>query len=247
MNVRVTTARCKDPEEVDAQSGLLNDLQGFVGFVPSIAMGESMIIMYRNAITIRHSSSPVQAYSYDERTGIFHIETVDRVYELLNLEHGLQRKKKRIVSTLYTESRIRHNPLRAEADPDGHLFADGCYKTKIFASDLPAHYVYGYLYKQHGFISASGVKHLLYVPNYIFNHRHKDDSLYISYDEPIRAVVDDLGLTLYEGCKHIIGGSLILDFVDAAEKYSGYDVSCIRAELQRKSDWYDATFGKKEE
>lgn len=89
-----------------------------------------------------------------------------------------------------------------------------------------------------------GVKHLLYVPNYIFNHRHKYDSLYISYDEPIRPVAGDHGVTLYDGCKHAVGGPLILDFVNAAAKYSGYDVADILKEIQRKSDWYDEKYGK---
>ena len=163
-----------------------------------------------------------------------------------DLERNRKTSKVRIASTLYMESRIRHNPLRAETDPDGHLFSDGRYKTKIYASDLPEHYVYGYLYKRHGFISAAGVKHMLYVPNYIFNHRHKDDTLYISYDEPIRLDTGDHGLKLYDGCKHAISGSLILNFVDAAEKYSGYDVSEIRGEIKRKSDWYDEKYGKDE-
>lgn len=65
------------------------------------------------------------------------------------------------------------------------------------------------------------------VSNYIFNHRHKYDSLYISYDEPIRPVAGDHGMTLYDGCKHAVGGPLILDFVNAAAKYSGYDVADI--------------------
>lgn len=82
------------------------------------------------------------------------------------------------------------------------------------------------------------------VSNYIFNHRHKYDSLYISYDEPIRPVAGDHGMTLYDGCKHAVGGPLILDFVNAAAKYSGYDVADILKEIQRKSDWYDEKYGK---
>lgn len=37
---------------------------------------------------------------------------------------------------------------------------------------------------------------------------------------------------------------MILDFVNAAVKYSGYDVSDIRKEIQRKSNWYDEKYGK---
>lgn len=43
-----------------------------------------------------------------------------------------------------------------------------------------------------------------------------------------------------------MSGLLIIDFADAAEKYSGYDVTEIRREIQRKSDWYDEKHGKDE-
>ena len=60
----------------------------------------------------------------------------------------------------------------------------------------------------------------------------------------IRPVAGDHGMTLYDGCKHAVGGPLILDFVNAAAKYSGYDVADILKEIQRKSDWYDEKYGK---
>lgn len=209
---------------------MIDDLNGVVCFIPSIVVGESMAIMSSNAVWVRYRTTPIVSISIDANTGVYSVHTEDVSYEILDLEKD--------------QSRILHNPLREEKDPDGHLFADGRYRTKIFASDLPEFFVYGYLYKRHGFISAAGVKHLLYVPNYIFNHRHKYDSLYISYDEPIRPVADDHGVTLYDGCKHAVGGPLILDFVNAAAKYSGYDVAGILKEIQRKSDWYDEKYGK---
>ena len=209
---------------------MIDDLNGVVCFIPSIVVGESMAIMSSNAVWVRYRTTPIVSISIDANTGVYSVHTEDVSYEILDLEKD--------------QSRILHNPLREEKDPDGHLFADGRYRTKIFASDLPEFFLYGYLYKRHGFISAAGVKHLLYVPNYIFNHRHKYDSLYISYDEPIRPVADDHGVTLYDGCKHAVGGPLILDFVNAAAKYSGYDVAGILKEIQRKSDWYDEKYGK---
>lgn len=223
---------------------MIDDLNGVVCFIPSIVVGESMAIMSSNAVWVRYRTTPIVSISIDANTGVYSVHTEDVSYEILDFEKDQKRRKKRIVSTLYMESRILHNPLREEKDPDGHLFADGRYRTKIFASDLPEFFVYGYLYKRHGFISAAGVKHLLYVPNYIFNHRHKYDSLYISYDEPIRPVAGDHGMTLYDGCKHAVSGPLILDFVNAAAKYSGYDVADILKEIQRKSDWYDEKYGK---
>ena len=51
-------------------------------------------------------------------------------------------------------------------------------------------------------------------------------------------------MKLYDGYRHAVSGPLIIDFVNAAEKYSGYDVSDIRRELKRKSDWFDEKYGK---
>lgn len=244
MNMRILDAVRKTPCTDPIKNAMFEDLRGFVCFIPSVIVGEPITIMYSNAISVRHRTAPVISCSVDSDTGVHSIETAEAMFEMLDLEHGRGRRKKRIASTLYLESRILHNPLRAEKDPDGYLFADGQYRTKIFASDLPEHFVYGYLYKRHGFISAAGVKHLLYVPNYIFNHLYKDDSLHISYDAPIQSAPGDHGLTLYDGSKYTVGGHLIVDFVDAAEKYSGYDVSEIRCELQRKREWYEEKYGK---
>ena len=244
MNMRILDAVRKMPCADAIKNAMFEDLRGFVCFIPSVIVGEPITIMYSNAISVRHRTEPVVCCSELSDTGVQRIETADAVFEMQNLECSRSNRKKRIASTLYLESRILHNPLRAEKDPDEYLFAEGRYKTKIFASDLPEHFVYGYLYKRHGFISAAGVKHLLYVPNYVFNHLYKDDALYISYDEPIRSTAGNHGLTLYDGSKHSVSGHLIVDFVDAAEKYSGYDVSDIRRELQRKREWYEKKYGK---
>ena len=246
MNMRILSAVKGVPSGNTAENMSFEDLRGFVCFVPSVIVGTPLIIKYSNALHVRYSSALITKCELDDASGIYTIETDNEVFEVLDLEHDRTKRRKRIASTLYMESRIRHNPLRLEEDPEGHLYADGKYRTKIFASDLPEYFVYGYMYKRHGFISAAGVKHMLYVPNYVFNHRYKDDSLYISYDAPIQATATDRGLKLYEGWDHVLGGRLIVDFVEAAEKYSGYDATDIRAELKRKSDWYDETFGKDE-
>ena len=246
MNMRILDTQRKIPYADPVKNMYFDDLRGFVCFVPSVIVGEQMIIMYTNTTSVRHRSAAVTSCAIDFDTGLYTVDTAEAVCRMQDLERNRRAGRKRIASTLYMESRILHSPLRTETDPDGHLFADGRYKTKIYASDLPEHFVYGYLYKRHGFISAAGVKHMLYVPDYIFNHRHKYDSLYISYDEPIRLDTGDHGMKLYEGCKHAISGPLIIDFVDAAEKFSNYDVTEIRNEIKRKSDWYDEKYGKDE-
>lgn len=246
MNMRILDIQRKIPQADPVKKMYFDDLRGFVCFIPSVIVGEPMMIMYSNAISIRHKSAVVSSCIIDYDSGTYTVETAEAKYTMLDLERNRKTSRMRIASTLYMESRILHNPLRAETDPDGHLFSEGRYKTKIYASDLPEHFVYGYLYKRHGFVSAAGVRHMLYVPDYIFNHRHKYDTLYISYDEPIRRDTGDHGLKLYEGYKHAVSGPLILDFVDAAEKFSDYDVSKIRSEIRRKSDWYDEKYGKDE-
>jgi hypothetical protein len=139
------------------------------------------------------------------------------------------------------KSKLQRKPLIAESDPQGFLFSEGKYRTKILPEDLPKWYISGYLYKRYGFISAKGVKHLLYVPNYAFdNHLYKDDSLFISFDTEIEAYQsEELRMPWYKGHDYVIGGVLIVEFIEAAEKYFGYDVNDIRHELDRKKVWYD--------
>ena len=145
MNMRILNAEQKRPSDNIVKNMQFNDLRGFVCFIPSVIVGEPIVIMYSNAISVRYRTSAVMSIGTDSKTGIYTIETSDASFQMLDLEKERKTQKKRIVSTLYMESRILHNPLRAVTDPDGHLFADGRYKTKIFASDLPDHYVYGYL------------------------------------------------------------------------------------------------------
>jgi len=149
--------------------------------------------------------------------------------------------KKKIRASLYMESKIawKRGELNVVRDPDGHLYANSKHRTKILSEDLPEWYIHGYMYKQHGYISAQGVKHLLYKPNYIFdNHLHKDDSFFISYNEPIEPTETENGFQWYKGYDHVLGGSLIVDFIKAAEIYSGYDVNEICAEIARKREFY---------
>jgi len=149
--------------------------------------------------------------------------------------------KKKIRSSLYMESKIKweKHELKVIQDPNGYLFAQGIYRTKILPCDLPEWYVYGYLYKQHGYISAKGVKHLIYTPNYfIENHLYKYDTLYISYNEKIEPYTGEYGFTWHKGYNDAIGGSLIASFVEAVGKFSDYDVSEIQKEIERKRVWY---------
>jgi len=113
-------------------------------------------------------------------------------------------RKKSIKSTLYVESKIyfdrKEKEFKVLRDPDGCLYSKGRYLTKILPEDLPEWFIHGYMYKRHGYMSAKGVKHLLYKPNYtVENHLHKYDSLFISYDAPIEPYKDENGFEWYEG------------------------------------------------
>jgi hypothetical protein len=149
---------------------------------------------------------------------------------------------KRITATVYLECKVswKRHGFVVERDPQGYLFSEGKYRTKILSTDMPEWYVYGYMYKRHGYMSAKGIKHLIYKPDYfVENHLHKYDTLYVSYDLEITPdESDSSGFIWYKGYDHAIGGPLIPAFVDAAGKYSEYDVGEIRREIEKKTAWY---------
>lgn len=146
--------------------------------------------------------------------------------------------KKRLNQNFYSTIRYTQNDLfDRQRDPDGFLFADGRYKTKILPSDLPEWYVPVYIYHGHNFLSAQGVKYLVFKPNYFTNHRHKDDALYISYDSEI-IINNDRQIFMYEGYDHVLFGNSIVRFVEACKKYAGYDTAAIEAEIAKKEKWF---------
>lgn len=120
-------------------------------------------------------------------------------------------------------------------DPDGYLLSHGRYRTKIKPEDLPEWYVYGYLYKRHGYISAKGVKYMVYRPQKHWNHMLRDDFLFISYDQPITHTDDSIDS--FHGYDELVYGWMIIDFLRAAEKYSGYDITEIKAQIEDKRLW----------
>ena len=46
----------------------------------------------------------------------------------------------------------------------------------------------------------------------------------------------------YEGYDELVFGRTIVDFLIAAEKYSGYDISKIKEQIEDKRLWLKATF-----
>ena len=151
--------------------------------------------------------------------------------------------KKRITANLYTKTKIiwQNKEHIMICNDDGTLFSNRRYKTKILPSDLPEWFVEGHYYKNHGYLSAKGVKYLMYKPNLLFNHMFKDDLLYISYDKPIIPVTGEDHWPRFEGFDEYIWGWDIVSFLKAAEKYSSYDISGIKVQIEEKRKWFEST------
>ena len=96
--------------------------------------------------------------------------------------------KKRINALFYSTEKLgllsyRYPPKTLE---NGYLYSQGKYPTKIMAEDLPKHYKYIYMYRNYVYLKTSGVKYMIYKPNYfVDNHLFKDDFLYVSFDKEI--------------------------------------------------------------
>ena len=127
------------------------------------------------------------------------------------------------------------------SEPCRHLQAEVKYLKKLHPEDLPEWYVTGRMYWRNGSISAKGVKHLLYVPTYYLCFAHQMytyDNLFVSYGDEIKIFEGADGDDVYMGFDFWLTGPMIIDFVNGAEKYSGYDVTEIRKELERKKEWF---------
>lgn len=148
-------------------------------------------------------------------------------------------KQKRIRQILYSEQKItrKNNRLQYIENPDGYLFSNMVYPTKIKAEDLPEWFVYGRYYKCWGYLCAKGVVDLKYVPNLWSNHFLKDDSLLVSYHEMIKQISDSKMIwERYKGYEIMVCGDKILLFLKAAKKYSNIDIVEIIQQIQEKAD-----------
>lgn len=215
-------------------------LTGFLGYVPLMEEGCQMVIFYPSDAVVRLTTTRVREYSFDEITKLHTVRTKNSIYTLRDYYDPAARKRAK--ATLYMKSPIGKRYREDNPDPEGHLLAFGRYRTKIYPQDLPDWYVGGYMYKRHGYMSAKGVKYLLYKPNYSTKHLFKDDLLFISYDKEITATKDETGSTMYEGYEHVLSGAVIVEFVATAAKYSGYDIETIKSEIEKKKEWYYEQF-----
>lgn len=140
--------------------------------------------------------------------------------------------KKKISASLYTCQRYKSH--KWETLRDGCLYSRGKYPTGIKPDNLPESYVKGRFYGTDGYMRADGIKHLLYVPNLWINHFLKDDFLFISYDKPITLKEDRDSIWDSYGYDEYVWGNEIISMLKAAEKYSGYDISSIKEQIEEK-------------
>lgn len=148
----------------------------------------------------------------------------------------------RKLAHLYSESKFTGH-YQMKYGENNTLFSGGIYPTTITASDLPEWYVYGRYYKHWGYLSAKGIKSLVYEPNKFSNHMFKDDFLYISYNEPIVPSPDrEASVYKYISFDEYIYGRVIVSFLKAVEQYSEYDISEIKAQIEEKRLWFKNTY-----
>lgn len=147
---------------------------------------------------------------------------------------------KRFRSTLYMERVYSTRQRKVISDPNGYLLAQGVYRTKIKPEDLPEWYVQGRVYSGYGYISAKGVKHLVYSPCYLCpDHLFKDDYLFISYDREIKEKkTEGSSFGWYEGHDHVLRGWMVVHFLEAVKKYSDIDTTLVEAEIEKKKAWH---------
>ena len=244
MNIIVESVRLTSSESRDVKYALFEDLPGFAGYIPQLTEGEKFRIFHSNAKTARTPELLLLQHSFNPQEKKHLVITPAYEFVLIQVDDDPP-KKKRIAANLYMESPIGRRAFE-EFRSDGTLLAHGRYRTKIYASDLPPWYMYGYMYKRHGFMSAKGVRHLCYYPNYhIKNHLFKYDTLFISYEKPIVPVTMDGDFHWFDGYDYVLDGTEMERFLDLVDKYSECDTSSIRAEITKKKAWYKEQNGDK--
>lgn len=148
--------------------------------------------------------------------------------------------KKKITALVYTEGKFGKG-YREILDTDNpNLYSRGKYPTKITAEDLPEDYIRIHsrvLWYMHGYIKTSGIVDMAYKARKI-NHMFKDDYLYISYKEKLVPEVGRWGFLEYTNYDIAVCGNSIVPIVLAAEKYSGFDATEIRKQIEDKRIWF---------
>ena len=138
--------------------------------------------------------------------------------------------------------RWREDRWEHVVSPEGYLFAQGRYLTKIKESDLPPWFIRCYIHRQYGWLDTKRIFDLLYKPNMHVNHAFKDDFLYISYTPGQKIVHDPSSIAGYTGYDEVIWGHCITDVVRAAKQNAGFDTSKIEQQIIDKLAWFKEAY-----
>lgn len=147
---------------------------------------------------------------------------------------------KRFNSPIYTQGKYGTFFREILDSKNDYLYSKGLYPTKIRKEDLPEDYIEiqsRTLWYMTGYLKTSGIVDMKYEMRKI-NHLFKDDYLYISYHEPLQKKEIWRGCFSYINEDIYICGNSIIPVVLAAEKYSGYDISEIKEQIEMKKVWY---------
>lgn len=149
-------------------------------------------------------------------------------------------KQSRFNAILYTQGRFGKR-LRETLDTDNpYLYSFGQYPTKITAEMLPEEYLQirsRSIWYMTGYLRTSGIVDIKYRWSK-WNHLFKDDYLYLSYDKPIEPYIDEYGFERLRNWQARICGYDIMHIILAAEKYSGYDTTELRKQIEEKRVFY---------
>lgn len=151
---------------------------------------------------------------------------------------------KKLNANYYTDERVVFKDGKHQLEKNNDfLYSNGKYKTKLTKEDMPNYYIESLYYAyNHGFMNASGVKYIVYKSNKFSNHMFKDDFLYISYNKPITENKDKNSFDFYEGYDEYVWGSNIISMLKAIEKYSNYDISEIKKQIEEKRIWFKENY-----
>ena len=137
------------------------------------------------------------------------------------------------------------NTLKLITSADRTLYS-GNYKTKILADDLPDWYIGGIYYKRKGYMSAKGIIDMVYCPSRYCDSFLEEDILLVSFNKKIEKCEDKATVyASYINYDEAISGASIIKIIDAAWRFSGYDISTLMKELQEQKDWLKKTFTNK--
>ena len=162
--------------------------------------------------------------------------------------------RSRFKACVYTQGKFGKR-LRETLDTDNpYLYAHGVWPTKITADMLPEDYIpirSRVIWYMKGYLKTSGITDMRYQWRKL-NHLFKDDYLYISYGGKVEETVDRYGYRYIDTYDVCICGNDIIPVILAAEKYSGYDSTELRAGIEEKriylrdyqTEYYEEWFGK---